>query len=164
MKTEIHMGSDAASLSTVRTDDAPKEPLLRWLAINVLRLALYLAVASFVSAIGYGLLQSADLRSGEALFWTSLFFIVGGLLGIPGAVLWLSIVASLPTEWSSGRRRAFALATSPLIQFILLIASMADPNAAAFSLIFGILFPAGAAFVVRLRERMPSSPRPSEDA
>ena len=87
---------------------------------------------------------------------TVYFAFVGGFLGIPGAIGWLLIVASLPPEWSTLRRRAVALALSPLIQVTLLVFFFSSGYLWAAAMV-GLLLPAGSAFVIRLRVRTPSA-------
>jgi hypothetical protein len=147
-----HQG--AATLG-IRSDLEPKEPVLPWLVANVFRLAVYLAIASVGSALVYA--AGADLK--EQLFWATTFFIFSGLAGIPGTILWLMIVANLPPELSTSTRRILAVVASPLIQIILLVAALRE-YAEAFALFFGVVLPAGSAFVVRLRERRPSPTAP----
>lgn len=93
---------------------------------------------------------------------TVIIFLYGGSFGIPGTIVWLVTVANLPPEWSTFRRRAFALAISPVVQVLWLVQLLAWGYHLA-ALVFGLLLPAGSAFVVRLRGRMPSSPWPPED-
>ena len=144
-----------------RSGDVPKEPLLRWLGVNVKRLTLYLALVCFV-------LASATLLTGDALFGDDLFeeaavlFFLAGLGGIPGTCVWLLLVATIPPGWSTIRRRAFMVAMSPLIQIFLLLAFISW-GAYSLAIVFGLLLPAGSAFVVRLRELRPSSQWPPED-
>jgi hypothetical protein len=96
------------------------------------------------------------------LFETVLFFLVGGLYGIPGTLLWLLLVAAFPPEWSTLRRRAAALTMSPIIQVIWLTWFISE-HAYLAAAIFGLFLPAGSALVVRLRGRAPSSPWPPDD-
>jgi hypothetical protein len=91
-----------------------------------------------------------------------LYFLYGGYFGVPGTLVWLLVVAQLPPEWSPIRRRVVALAISPVIQVIWLVwlYSWGYFLAAA---VFGLILPAGSAFVVRVRGRRPSSLFPPED-
>ena len=92
---------------------ATREPLFGWLARNVFRLAIYLLAASLAAAM---YCVAADETGSLVVPGLTVYFaFVGGFLGIPGAIGWLLIVASLPPEWSTLRRRAVALALSPLI-------------------------------------------------
>ena len=151
------MRSDSSHL-TPAAEDIPKEPLLRWLGSNVLRLTIYLAVASFgVSFVTFKELEPRE----DLLVATIVFFFYGGLLGIPGTLVWLFFVAKLPPEWSTVRRRVVAMATSPFIQVISLLLFI-EAHAYTAAAIFGSLLPAGAALVVRLRDRRPSSFLPEE--
>lgn len=154
------MGSDAAALSTSVVDDSPKEPFLRWLGINVFRLVIYLALASFAASSSSVLAD--DAGPATLLGLTVIYFLYGAVFGIPGTIVWLLVVAILPPEWPTLRRRAVALAISPVIQLVWL-ASLLSWGYDLAALVFGLLLPAGSAFVVRLRERLPSSAWP-EDA
>jgi hypothetical protein len=151
--------SDSAALSILLGEDLPREPLLRWLGSNVLRLIFYLGAASFAAAV-FSVLTSEgpDPLLGLAI----IYLMYGGYLGIPGTLVWLLVVAMLPPEWSKLRRRTVALAMSPIIQVILL-AWLLSWRYFVAAAIFGLLLPAGSAFVVRLRGRMPSSRWPPGD-
>jgi hypothetical protein len=155
------VGSDAAALSTRVVDDDPKEPLLRWMGINVFRLVIYVALASFAVAVSSVIADDAGPTT--LLGLTVISFLYGGVFGIPGTIVWLLVVAIVPPEWSTLRRRAVALAISPVIQVIWL-ASLLSWGYELAALVVGLLLPAGSAFVVRLRERLPSSPGPPENA
>ena len=120
---------------------------------NVLRLTIYLAAASVGTA--------AVLTSGfspytweEVVATAGFTFLAGALFGIPGTILWLVLVSTMPPEWPARQRRGFAALASPLIQVILLMLFLSG-HAYSLALIFGLLLPAGSAFVVRLRERRP---------
>ena len=133
---------------------ATREPLLGWLARNVLRLAIYLLAASLAAAL-YSV--AADETGSLAVPGLTVYFaFVGGFLGIPGAIGWLLIVAALPPEWSTLRRRAVAVALSPLIQVTLLVFLFSRGYVWAAAMV-GLLLPAGSAFVVRLRVGTPSA-------
>ena len=160
------MEHHVAATRGIRSDLEPKEPVLPWVVGNVARLAVYLAFASFISAVGYGLLDPPRdffgvLFDVEILWWAYTFFIIGALAGVPGTILWLMALASLPPELPAKQRRILAIATSLLIQIVLLGVFLSQ-QAFALAVIFGILFPASAAFVVRLRERRPASLSPPE--
>jgi MFS family permease len=155
------VGSDAAALSTRVGDDDPKEPLRRWMDSNVFRLVIYLALASFAAAVSSVIADDAGPTT--LLGLTVIYFLYGGVFGIPGTIVWLLVVAIVPPEWSTLRRRAVALAISPAIQVIWLVSLLSWGYELA-ALVFGLLLPAGSAFVVRLRVRLPSSPWPPEDA
>jgi hypothetical protein len=143
-----------------RIGHEPKEPLLPWLGVNVLRLTLYLALVSVVVA-------SAAVLTGDPLFSDALFeeaavtFFLAGLVGIPGTCVWLLLVAMIPPGWSTIRRRSIAVVISPIIQIVLLLAFISW-GAYDLATVFGVLLPAGSAFVVRLRERRPSSSFPPD--
>ncbi|MGH2681471.1 MAG: hypothetical protein ACRDG8_13520 [Actinomycetota bacterium] len=153
--------SEASALRNAPLVDVPKEPLLRWFARNVLRLTVYLAVASFATAL-FSLLRTEGSDPLGIPGLAGIYFLYGGYFGVPGTLVWLLVVVLLPPEWSPLRRRAVALAMSPIIQVIWLVwlYSWGYFLAAA---VFGLILPAGSAFVVRLRERRPSSPFPPEE-
>ena len=88
--------------SEQRTSARTREPLLGWLARNVFRLAIYLLAASLAAALYSVAADDTGLLAVPGL--TVYFAFVGGFLGIPGAIGWLLIVASLPPEWSALRR------------------------------------------------------------
>jgi hypothetical protein len=160
MNEEVHVQqSDAAAISVLLSEDLPKEPLLRWFAINVARLTIYLAVASFAVA----LVSVIGADGPESLLGlTVVYFLYGGYFGIPGTIVWLLSVSFFPPEWSMFRRRTTAMAVSPVIQVIWLVWLLSWGYGLAAA-VFGLLLPAGSAFVVRFRERRPSSPWPPED-
>jgi hypothetical protein len=148
------MRPDAAP-ATPAADEVPKEPFLRWAGINVLRLTIYLAAASVGTAAVLVSGFESD-RWEEVVATAGYTFLAGGLLGIPGTIVWLLLVSRLPPEWSARVRRLFAFIASPSIQVVLLGLLLSE-KAYAWAVIFGILLPAGSAFVVRLRGRSPSS-------
>jgi hypothetical protein len=135
----------------------PREPFLRWFGGNVMRLAVYLGIVSValgvLLVVGDGFIEAFDAGSGMAV----VLFLSGALYGIPGTTVWLLIVSRLPSEWSITKRRLVALAATPLIQIFWLVVFVLV-GWIPFALLFGLLLPAGSAFVVRLRERMPSLP------
>jgi hypothetical protein len=150
------------STAELPRDVPPREPFLRWLGTNVIRLAVYLGIVSVVLGSMTVLTDPSSTGVGGAAGSAAVFFLVGGLSGIPGTTVWLLIVSMLPTEWSSERRRLVALATTPLIQIVLLLAFL-EWGFTTGVVVIGLLLPAGSAFIVHLRERMPSSPFPPED-
>ncbi len=155
------MRPDAAPLTPV-ADEVPLEPFLRWVGSNVLRLSVYLAAAS----VGTAAVLTSDFflpyTWEEVVATAGYTFLAGGILGIPGTVLWLVLVSQLPPEWSARDRRMVAALASPMIQIVFLGVFLSG-GARVLALIFGILLPAGSSLVVRLRERRMSSPWPSED-
>jgi hypothetical protein len=154
------MRPDAAA-STPEADEVPLEPFLRWVGANVLRLTTYLAVASVCTAA----VLTSDFRPSsreEVVATAGYTFLAGGVLGIPGTILWLVLVSQLPPEWSVRDRRVVAALASPLIQIVILGVFLST-GADVLALIFGILLPAGSSLVVRLRERRMSSRWPPED-
>ena len=163
MTMEVHVQPFEASAvrdAPLVEVDVPKEPLLRWFARNVLRLTVYLAVASFAAAVFSLLTDGSDPLGIPGL--AVIYFLYGGYFGVPGTLVWLIVVALLPPEWSSLRRRAVALAVSPVIQVIWLVWLYSWGYFVAAA-VFGLILPAGSAFVVRLRGRRPSSPSPPEE-
>jgi hypothetical protein len=96
--------SDAVALRNPPLDDVPKEPLLRWFALNALRLTVYLALASFSIAL-YAVLKE-DGGPATLLGLSVIYFLYGAAFGIPGTIGWLSAVGFFPPEWSVRRRRA----------------------------------------------------------
>ncbi len=126
-----------------------------------MRLTVYLAVASFTAAV-FSLLTTDGSDPLGIPGLAVLYFLYGGYFGVPGTLVWLLVVAQLPPEWSPIRRRVVALAISPVIQVIWLVwlYSWGYFLAAA---VFGLILPAGSAFVVRVRGRRPSSLFPPED-
>ena len=149
--------SDAVALGNPPADAVPKEALLRWLASNIVRLTLYLALASFGIA-AYAVLAD-DAGPATLLGLSMIYFLYGGYLGIPGTIVWLLSVAFFPPEWSTRRRRAMAVAMCPLFQLFWLVELVSWGYWIA-AIVVGLLLPAGSAFVVRFRERRQSSPWP----
>jgi hypothetical protein len=111
--------TDAVAFRNPFPDAVPKAPLLRWVASNIVRLTLYLALAS-LSIAGYAVLAE-NAGSATLLGPSVIYFLCGAAFGIPGSIGWLLAVASFPPEWSMRRRRAMAVAMSPLIQLIWLV-------------------------------------------
>jgi len=151
--------SDAVASRNPSLDAVPKEPFLRWVASNIVRLTVYLALASFSIAV-YAVLKE-DGGPATLLGLSVLYFLYGAVFGIPGTIGWLLAVAFFPPEWSMRRRRAMAVAMSPLIQLIWLVELVTWGYGIAAAVV-GLLLPAGSAFVVRFRERKPSSPWPPD--
>jgi drug/metabolite transporter superfamily protein YnfA len=151
--------SEEAVAETVHRE-LPREPLLVWLARNLLRLTLYLVLVSLLLAL-HPIVTEGSTEPLSYVGLAALYAAYGGVLGIPGTAAWLLMVAYVPPEWSTWRRRAVAVALSPLIEayWLIFLASIGYWLAAA---VFGIALPIGAAFVVRLRERKASSPWPPE--
>lgn len=154
MTTVAQVQSDAVAPRNPLLDDVPKEPLLRWFALNVLRLTVYLALASSSIAV-YAVLKE-DGGPASLLGLAVLYFLYGASFGIPGTIVWLLCVALFPPEWSTRRRRAMAAAISPLIQVIWLVELVSSGYETAAAVV-GLLLPVGSAFVVRFRERVSSS-------
>lgn len=128
-----------------------KEPLINWLLPNVYRMFLYHTVVCLGIAAAFTWKDFSLDRYLEAfyLYWT-----FGGVLGLPGMAVWLGFNAVVPVTWSGAWRRAVAIATSPLIQawwlWAFLSLELVEP-----AILFGIVLPAGAGSVIRLRGRTP---------
>src|SRR5918996_1140090 len=132
-----------------------KEPLQPWVWANIGRLAVYLLVASLGAGI-YGAFTDSPSGIGIIRFLgltavnTGFFFVVGGLGCLPGLAVWLVVLAHLPLTWPSLMRRIVSVATAPLVGAIWLVTFIAS-EWYPLALIFGLLLPLGAGFVVRLR-------------
>jgi hypothetical protein len=126
---------------------APKEPLVGWVLENLYRLFAYLFVASLLIAALFTFGNADSFATGVGAF-----FVVGGVYGIPGLILWLTITANLPPEWPRLRRRMIAVATGPIIQ-ILILRWLILMGTRSWAILFGIVLPAGAGLVIRLRQR-----------
>jgi cytochrome b561 len=88
--------SDAVASQNPSLDAVPKEPLIRWVASNIVRLTLYLALAS-LSIAGYAVLaENAGLAT--LLGLSVIYFLYGAAFGIPGTIGWLLAVAFFPPE------------------------------------------------------------------
>lgn len=153
------MSKEAVAVTVRR--ELPCEPLGVWLARNLFRLTLYLVVVSLVLAL-HPIVTEGSTEPLPYVGLAALYAAYGGVLGIPGTAAWLLIVAYIPPEWSTWRRRAIAVALSPLIEayWLVFLASAGYWLAAA---VFGVGLPVGAAFVVRLRERRASFPWPPDE-
>ena len=125
----------------------PKEPLVDWVLENLYRLFAYLFVASLLIAALFTFGSDDSFAT-----WFGAFFFVGGVYGIPGLVVWLVITANLPPEWSRLRRRVIAVATGPIIQ-ILILRWLIQMGMRSWAILFGVVLPAGAGLVIRLRQR-----------
>ena len=138
-------------METVRSEGDVIEPLVPWLWQNVLRLAFYLLIASLVSAVLFVFLDPA-FEAGDVVWVTLALFAGGGLYCLPGAAIWLVILSRLSPDVSIRRRKVIAILTAPLLVglvWIVLLWSLI-PVLAGW---FGVVLPAGAGLVVRLRER-----------
>jgi hypothetical protein len=148
-----------------RADGSEREPFSPWLAVNAARLVIYLLIASFGSSAFLALLSVPLVGTAEAetvtvgsVFGFGLFSVlVGGLGSLPGAIIWLLIVSRLSTTSSVRRRRTIAALTAPPligIAWIVLFSVLAvDGDAFGYVLasLYGVIFPAGSAWVIRLR-------------
>ena len=138
-------------METVRSEGEVIEPLSPWLWRNVLRLAVYLLGASIVSAVLFVVPDSA-FEAGDVVFLTLALFAGGGLYCLPGAAIWLVILSRLSPDLPIRRRKVIAILTAPpiigLVWIVLLWSFI--PELAVW---FGVILPAGAGLVVRLRER-----------
>ena len=138
-------------METVRSEADVIEPLVPWLWQNVLRLAFYLLIASLVSAVLFVFLDPA-FEAGDVVLVTLALFAGGGLYCLPGAAIWLVILSRLSPDVPIRRRKVIAILTAPLLiglVWIVLLWSLI-PVLAGW---FGVILPAGAGIVVRLRER-----------
>jgi hypothetical protein len=138
-------------MQTVRSEGEVIEPLLPWLWQNVLRLAFYLLIASIVSAVLLVVPEPA-FEAGDVVFLTLALFAGGGLYCLPGAAIWLVILSRQSPDVPIRRRKVIAILTAPLLVglvWIVLLWSLI-PVLAGW---FGVILPAGAGIVVRLRER-----------
>lgn len=127
------------------------EPLLPWLWQNVLRLAVYLLIASIASAVLF-VIPDPGFDAGDVVFLTLALFAGGSLYCLTGTVIWL-LALSRPSPDLPIRRRKFAaiLTAPPLIGLIwIIILWSIIPVLAVW---FGVILPAGAGLVVGLRER-----------
>jgi hypothetical protein len=138
-------------METVRTEGEDIEPLLPWLWQNVLRLAVYLLIASIVSAVLF-VISDPAFEAGDVVFLTLALFAGGGLYCLPGTAIWLLILSRLSPDVPIRRRKAIAILTAPplvgLVWIVLLLSLI--PVLAGW---FGVILPAGGGIVVRLRER-----------
>jgi hypothetical protein len=138
-------------METVRSEGEDIEPLLPWLWQNVLRLAFYLLIASIVSAVLF-MVPDPAFEAGDVVFLTLALFAGGGLYCLPGTAIWLVILSRLSPDVPIRRRKVIAILTAPLLVglvWIVLLWSLI-PVLAGW---FGVILPAGAGLVVRLRER-----------
>jgi hypothetical protein len=138
-------------METMRSEGEVVEPLVPWLWQNVLRLAVYLLIASIVSAVLFVVPEPAFV-AGDVVFLTIGLFAGGGLYCLPGAAIWLVILSRVSPDVPIRRRKVIAILTAPplvgLVWIVLLWSLI--PVLAVW---FGVILPAGAGIVVRLRER-----------
>lgn len=143
-------------MELVRAEGDVRGPLLTWFGVNFARLAGYFLVASFVSTTVFVLADPtlARERAGAVLVFTARTFLDGGLLALPGAVIWLWILSLLSPDLPARRRRLIAAVTAPPLIGVVWISEMLWSGSPSWvlALIYGVLFPAGAAWVVRDRE------------
>lgn len=123
-----------------------REPFLDWLLPNLFRLYAY----HFIVTIGLGAVLSFFYGFEAVMPIASMMWMVGGFFAIPGMLVWLSLVSLLPTTWHPLVRRGLAVATGPVIEVILLYGFLAA-SMYELALLFGIVLPACAGFVIRLR-------------
>ena len=131
-------------MDLVRKEGEVIEPFLPWLGRNAIRLAVYLLIASVATA----LMLTLDPSDGVAL--STVVFVGGGLYSLPGATIWILILSFLSPRASVRSRRTIAIVTAPLLIGIIWIFLFWDLSP-VLALIYGVLFPAGSGFVVRLR-------------
>jgi hypothetical protein len=138
-------------METVRSEGEVIEPLLPWLWQNVLRLAVYLLIASIVSAVLF-VVPDPAFEAGDVVSLTLALFAGGGLYCLPGAAIWLVILSRLSPDVPIRRRKVIAILTAaPLVGLVWIVVLWSlIPVLAGW---FGVLLPAGAGIVVRLRER-----------
>jgi hypothetical protein len=139
------------------SQDVKMEPIRGWLLVNVARLAIYLACASFASAVTFAIDPSGGVGATGILLLTPYLFGIAAFFGLPGTVVWLWIVAHLSPEWSVVKRRLIAMATGPLIGIAWILFFGQDPDAYVPALIFGVVLPAGSGLVVKLRQAQPAA-------
>jgi hypothetical protein len=144
-------------VEVVRHEGEIKEPLVPWFLVNGSRLLLYLCAASLASGVVWNIgLESTRLGADDVLSVTLMLIVVGGVGSLPGAVIWLLLVARLSPETPAPYRRRVAMLLAPLtigLPWILLFSITGeDLWGPALGLVFGILFPAGSGLVIRLRE------------
>jgi hypothetical protein len=125
----------------------------------------YLGVASLVSAPGFVLWEVprgtsvdglADFLGAVLAFFMALF-LYGGAGCVPGLAVWLSILARLPSDLSSRNRRLIAVVSAPMVGSFWLVLFLVE-NAPGLAIVFGLLWPIGAGFVVRLRAPLVAAP------
>lgn len=138
-------------METVRSEGEVVEPLVPWLWQNVLRLAVYLLIASIVSAVLFVVPEPA-FEAGDVVFLTVGLFAGGGLYSLPGAAIWLVILSHVSPDVPIRRRKVIATLSAPLLVglvWIVLLGSLIP----VLAVWFGVILPAGAGIVVRPRER-----------
>jgi hypothetical protein len=152
--------TDAVAFRNPFPGAVPKAPLLRWVASNIVRLTLYLALAS-LSIAGYAVLAenagSATLLGPSVIYFLlrrgvrdpRLHRLAVGCCLLPTGVVYASASShgggdesTDPADLARGARLLGLRIAAAVV---------------------GLLLPAGSAFVVRFRERRPSSPWPPED-
>jgi hypothetical protein len=140
------------------------EPAGWWIVTNLARLAAYVAaacIATGIVAVVVPTFGSPPLEN--AAVATILLFSYGAIFCLPGTFIWLFVVGSLPISGTTRRRRTIALVTTPLIGGFLFAGLLTSGGTepvwtVSFALIYGLLLPAGSAFVIRLRgEARPAS-------
>jgi hypothetical protein len=91
-------------------------------------------------------------EAGDVVFLTLALFAGGGLYCLPGTAIWLVILSRLSTDVPIRCRKVIAILTAPLLVGLVWIVVLWSliPVLAAW---FGVILPAGAGFIVRLRER-----------
>jgi hypothetical protein len=129
---------------------SPLEPAVPWILTNLVRLTIYLAIASLVSGAVFAISDEPDRLVQTILGNFLLLFLSGGSLCLPGLGIWLLILASLLPRSPRARQRPLAVATAPLIGAFWLIFFLSG-DLYLHALVFGVLWPLGAGFVVLLR-------------
>jgi hypothetical protein len=100
-------------METMRSEGEVVEPMVPWLWQNVLRLAVYLLIASIVSAVLFVVPEPAFV-AGDVVFLIVGLFAGGGLYCLPGAAIWLVILSRVSPDVPIRRRKAIAILTAPL--------------------------------------------------
>jgi len=135
-----------------RSGRGPKENFFVWWGTNVLRLLVYLLVVSTVTVVLFSV-SGGGISADEVLGGIFMFFLYYALFSLPGIAVWLIGLGFVPPEWSSRRRRIVAVVSGSMIGVpIQLVMAMLD--AWLVLLIWGLLVPMGAGYVVVLRRRM----------
>jgi hypothetical protein len=101
-------------METVRSESEVIEPLLPWIWMNVVRLAVYLLIASIVSAVLF-VVPDPAFEAGDVVFLTLALFAGGGLYCLPGTAIWLVILSRLSPDVPIRCRKVIAILTAPLL-------------------------------------------------
>ena len=117
-------------------------------------------ISSFAISLAEGGLSYTNAVLG-VLWLTAFMFVVGGLGCLPGLAIWLTILERIPPERTPFRHRRRAVATAPIIGAFWLVVfatrgfgSSPTSEDYLYAFVFGVFWPVGAGFVVRLRQRI----------